>query len=227
MNSFKYFLIFILPLAFLSIVGKIFTSLPETKKLTKKLNTKIDENINLVKSTDAENKIYLYTIIIDTNNTNQGLEFTYLISKKFRDKGINVYLTRNLDYEIQQEEKFEILYKIKADLYLHLNPVHNLSSLYFLSTLNSKVDIIETINFIPNAIEKSTKSLKIEKNLLDSFSFYFSLKDSSITSKYSKVIDVPIDIPSILFSLRYERARLNSIADLIVKAVIMGLSSKI
>lgn len=221
MKLFKYFLIFVVPLLFLSLVGSFVIKLFTLKKSTaKKQNHEFVIDNKNIKNKDTNN--YIYTIIIDPSET--SLDFCFELAKKFRETGVNVYLTKNSDYEIGQEEKFEILYNIKASLYLHIDIVKNENFKDTIISLNNKLKNAGQVNFIPNEVEKSKKTIFIEDSVIDSLSFYFSISKDNILKKYSETIDVPIDIASIIFSFKNKK-NLN-IEDKIIKSIIMGLSSK-
>lgn len=218
------FLIFLIPLIFISILLRFFVYLPEKLK-------EVETDVRIVKkevnSPNLKEEKYLkksLTVVIDPLNggENKGsinddgiseshinLEFSFKLAKHLRMLGIRAYLTRFSDKKVSLIDRFKKAIKYRPNLYLSISCIYIDSDDYSAKLNVSAFSPFEEENPLEKQensfysfyegeyLEKIIEAKEIEGRVFSSIRKTFNLKNKNLERLFLKQSSIRKDIPSL------------------------------
>jgi N-acetylmuramoyl-L-alanine amidase len=218
------FLIFFIPLIFITIFLRFFVYLPEKLK-------KIETNVKILKKEEATSNVkeekYIkksLTVVIDPLNggKNKGsinddgiseshlnLEFSFKLAKHLRMLGIRAYLSRFGDKKTSLNDRFKKALKYRPNLYISISCIYIDSDDY-----NEKIHIKAFSPFKKETLleaqensfyafyegeyfEKTSDAKFLEERVFNEIKKTFNLKEKNLKRLFLKQSSIRKDIPSL------------------------------
>jgi N-acetylmuramoyl-L-alanine amidase len=217
----SYFLLLILP-----------SSTKKNKEISKKIEEVFQEKIILNKKTDDsfsllnKNMDVKYNIVLDpghggsdtgfitplaTTEKYLTLEFCFILARELRLLGFNVFLTRNSDYLLSREDRFDIVLENKADLFLSIHYAYSKNKKEKGSRIYNYGKIINELSELEDKYtdEDNKDYIRTVQTIQKEEQLLYKLKDKLNIFQTQNSLDLKIlkhsldNVPSLVFFVSY------------------------